>query len=1343
MPFSSDSPKNEHNGYTKLGEIGELRILIVHAIVYRRKARMEKWFSLTVVMVILYLAGLPHVSSRECKPTNGKELAKCNSVHEITIILFRQNVYRTEENITLPQPSAVTIIGNGAHILCTREAGLKLSSKTMINISNVTICNCGTQHFFSEKESYGVMIALLIIDSNMVTMTEVVIENSTGIGLALINCNSTITVHNSKFNNNHLVSDDRLIGGGGIHIQQMRPLDSSVNIDIAGCSFTNNNASIGKFKLEKFPLYRDNMAYLLYGRGGGLSANLNTCSVNLTVSNCVFEENIAHRGGGLFLFFLGHSCNSSVSITENNFTANQCTTQKLPESVYSAGGAVAVLYHSKGGCNKCYITDCFFTNNTAYYGGGLSMGTEKREAYERGNVSMFLIEKCHFEGNSAQIGSAMDFFCNPITESSDCQCIVNPTIKNTDLMNNEAFYTYTDGKRGRSSSTLHLESLRAKFEGDVIIASNQASGIGLETGTMDICTNASITLSNNSGRIGGGIVAVGESQITFQTYATLTLIENLATEKGGGMYIEQPHRFFSVYSYACFLQYYNDTIEPSKWKVNITFYKNRANGHANAIFTSSIYPCVWPGINNSLSEDIHSTFCRWENFNFHVENCSDLIRTLPQTFTREGYEIQIYPSTRKKIDQFGVLDDLSHDVTNKSLFTTCLFNNSSNMKSDMSEPDLNDLGLSVSAPNGYYLMLVQTAYHRSISTIVNVTVLECPAGYDISSKGKGCTCNFQPAHVSSILSCAYDIHGPQLRVFIGYCAGIDTKKDLVYSKCPFTANYFAPIHSANYTPENFNEEFCKQHTRTGFLCQKCKQDYGIDIFSPRFTCIPCNKTMSYVNWMKALAVVIGPQTVFFLLVIVFHIGITAPAMNGYIFFSHAVTLPLQTLILQSAWTLDLQHVSENKPRALTDIVLDPYRIWNFDYPEIFQVKVCLYESLKIMHAIAFRYVHALFPIVLLAVALLFIELHARNCKPVVYMWKPLCFLCVRFRRKWEVKTSVIDAFATVILLSYSKIINTSLNLLTRNFVRDSSGFHVETRLDYDTSVVYFKGQHIIYASVAIAMLSTFGLIPPVLLMLYPNRHFFKLLTKFKLDGWHGLHVFVETFHGSFKNRTNGLPERRWFAGIYFIFRIIVFMIFALSEELVQLHLYLVFTYTAFLLLLVFLRPYKRNFYTCLDASFLAILIVVSSSIVYCAEKVLLEKRLPSTLWRLTYAILWIPTIYIAIYGMYLVCARSRSRFIQRYCVSNVRRFRDTAVMYFANRPQQGSESLLTNKDSNCTVTAELPTHSSLDDFSITPDRVDNPQRYYSMDWSNNFGTSFSVVSVDREKDREELRSKRQ
>ena len=161
---------------------------------------------------------------------------------------------------------------------------------------------------------------------------------------------------------------------------------------------------------------------------------------------------------------------------------------------------------------------------------------------------------------------------------------------------------------------------------------------------------------------------------------------------------------------------------------------------------------------------------------------------------------------------------------------------------------------------------------------------------------------------------------------------------------------------------------------------------------------------------------------------------------------------------------------------------------------------------------------------------------------------------------------------------------------------------------------------------------------------------------------------------------------------------------------------------------------------------MAILITANCSIVYLAMQVQLQGSFSKRIWHFVYVILFIPTLYLIGYLLFLLCARSRSRFIQRCCVSKVRLFKNRAITYFANTEPR-CDRLLSSSNSEYDRSSldnfsNTPTHSSLDNFSNTPDRVDNPQRYCNLEWSNQFGgITSSVVTVDREKDKEELRSK--
>ena len=58
---------------------------------------------------------------------------------------------------------------------------------------------------------------------------------------------------------------------------------------------------------------------------------------------------------------------------------------------------------------------------------------------------------------------------------------------------------------------------------------------------------------------------------------------------------------------------------------------------------------------------------------------------------------------------------------------------------------------------------------------------------------------------------------------------------------------------------------------------------------------------------------------------------------------------------------------------------------------------------------------------LVAVIYTFVTLRDRGCKIIVQMWKPFHYLLARFQSRINLKTSLVDTFATLLLLSYVKI----------------------------------------------------------------------------------------------------------------------------------------------------------------------------------------------------------------------------------------------------------------------------------------------------------------------------------
>ena len=159
----------------------------------------------------------------------------------------------------------------------------------------------------------------------------------------------------------------------------------------------------------------------------------------------------------------------------------------------------------------------------------------------------------------------------------------------------------------------------------------------------------------------------------------------------------------------------------------------------------------------------------------------------------------------------------------------------------------------------------------------------------------------------------------------------------------------------------------------------------------------------------------------------------------------------------------------------------------------------------------------------------------------------MCF--ARFRRKWNPKGSVINAFATFLLLSYSKLLTVSYSILDNTELFNNRGERVgPVALFFDASIEYFSRQHLPFAVLAICVLLVFVLFPLLLLLLYPMRSFQRCLGYCTRIRWQFLHTFADAFQGCYKNGTSGTWDCRYFAGLYLLIRIVALVVFIVSAN---------------------------------------------------------------------------------------------------------------------------------------------------------------------------------------------------
>ena len=103
--------------------------------------------------------------------------------------------------------------------------------------------------------------------------------------------------------------------------------------------------------------------------------------------------------------------------------------------------------------------------------------------------------------------------------------------------------------------------------------------------------------------------------------------------------------------------------------------------------------------------------------------------------------------------------------------------------------------------------------------------------------------------------------------------------------------------------------------------------------------------------------------------------------------------------------------------------------------------ICL--NVSTLEAFALDACIAVYPMILICISYCLIELYDRNVLCIVYIWRPFRLIFRLFRENWDIRTSVIDSFATFFLLSYVKILSVSADLMTFTSVHElnSKGSH--------------------------------------------------------------------------------------------------------------------------------------------------------------------------------------------------------------------------------------------------------------------------------------------------------------
>ena len=392
--------------------------------------------------------------------------------------------------------------------------------------------------------------------------------------------------------------------------------------------------------------------------------------------------------------------------------------------------------------------------------------------------------------------------------------------------------------------------------------------------------------------------------------------------------------------------------------------------------------------------------------------------------------------------------------------------------------------------------------------------------------------------------------------------------------------------------DEVNNHMCdKSSHRGGRLCGKCLPGLSPLAYSFNITCVNC--TEGNKNLWKFFLVVFAPSTVFYFVVLFFKINATSSYLHGFVIFSQAVSHPaLCRLII-----LAIKNGNQIKLSITIRILISFFGIWNLDFFRMALPGICL--DMSPLSVRALDYTIAIYPFFLTILSYILIEMHDRNFRLLVFIWKPFRCLFTLLRRHWDVRTSVIDAYATFYLLSCFKILSITFDLLIPTKAFDlSNSTNTKYVLYYDGTIDYFGPEHLPYAVPAIVMALLFVVFPTLLLLLYPFRCLQYILNHVHLR-WHILHTFMDSFQGCYKDGTEpGTRDYRYFAGLYLLMRILLFIVLAFTVSSIFFP-FAIFVILLSIILIINIQPHKDavSHYNTINATFLCLLALFYSAII--------------------------------------------------------------------------------------------------------------------------------------------------
>ena len=996
-----------------------------------------------------------------------------------------------------------TFTGNNINrsFVRSKQMEVKILNCTFENNSNTRINNYNFSPFYFKQSCI-----VDILESSLVIHGCTYANNSIQNGYIIYGFDSNISLVESVFEHNDafvLVIPEADINA-----------NTPGSTRISRSSFLSNRNEIGT--IYAFGIVLCIKQCNFSGNSAQYGAVLFAIDSTTTMSEVNVTNNVAY-GSGIILLNSGNLTSYDISIVGNR-----------------AGTAVVAL----GSCTAYFMGNTKYSNNEGSIYAATSIMTLEGNVNVSNNV-LFNNRLIPIEEGGAitTLQSSIEvsgtiFLTNNSAENGGAMYILESTFS----MNGDI--TITNNYAGESGGGIYLYQSRLNIQGECSISDNTArkgggvyavsSTVTLEDNQRVLDTFTSVTFNSNTAMLGGAFFLSTNTKIYTILVGSfvhrINFRENTA-EYGGALYIDDqsnPDLCNGSSSTECFFQLLAlspaelmNVIELQNEALNFT--GNSANSTGDAIFGGLLDRCMLNILTPSRSQiygvNYIQSISNIDNVDlisshsvrlcFCIANQSDCSYDPPTIYVMKGHTFkisvvavdQVNHTLESDVEAFLSSNNglLGEGQKQQSVTTNC-----TNLMYNIITPhETEELLLNAVGPCGN----AHASQRRVKVEFVNCT---CPIGFQpaasIQTNCK-CECHSNLTNFVSTENC-YPSNGtfkPNTNAWINYTNTMTEPNDyylLVHPRCPYDYCKTEQV-TISLSQPNGSNELC-DFNRADTLCGACLPGYSVSFGSSR--CMKCHGK----HWPLVLVgiilleVIAGIAIVCVLLFL--NMTVAMGTINGILFYANIV-YGNSSIFFNNLPTPSFPSV---------------FIAWlNLDIG----FNVCLYDGID---TFAKTLLQLVFPIYLfiLVVAVIIISKYSQRFSNLIGKKDPVATL------------------ATLILLSYAKILSTVITILSFTTLQYPEGSR--TLWKPDATIEYLKHpKHAILFFVAIIILLlsatyTIILISWQLLVRLPNWKVFASIRNPKLS------CFIGAYHAPYTSK------HRYWTGLLLTLRVILFLVSAIN-----------------------------------------------------------------------------------------------------------------------------------------------------------------------------------------------------